>query len=120
MDILGIIGGFYEVLYISSSVFIKVIVEYFFKKSIKGGKVAKSKEKDWFSYPSRLKDGNKNKSNKVQHGEINIDLEESKHQFGLQRSQIYLEDNGEEEDNLDISKVKKQIADSKYFLESLD
>ena len=82
MDILGTIGGFYEVLYITVSFFLKKLIDLSLKKSLKK-KVIKD-NKQWFSYPSRIYQLSK-KSNKVQ----KEDLNESKDQFKGKRKEMY-------------------------------
>ena len=59
MDILGTVGGFYEILSILSSLFVPKLVDFFFKKNLQKNENRENKE--WFSYPSIVKH---NKSHK--------------------------------------------------------
>ena len=53
MDILGTVGGFYEILSIISSLFVPKLVDLFFKKNLQKNEHRENKE--WFSYPSMFK-----------------------------------------------------------------
>ena len=86
MDILGTIGGFYEILYITTSLFLKRIIDYFFNKNLI--KKVKGDGKEWFSYPSVIVKRGK-KSSKVQQE----DMEESKNWINEDRKQIYKGEN---------------------------
>ena len=99
MDILGIIGGLYEILYIFTSLFLRKIIDAFFRRNLIQKQNLKSKN-GWFTYPSWVKG---KKSNKIFQGD-------------LESSNI----SGEEGKILDAEVVRRQISDSKYFIQNLD
>ena len=99
MDILGVIGGLYEILYIFTSLCLRRIIDRFFKINLVKKK-SLGNEKEWFTYPSLVKE---KKSNKISQGD-------------LEAANI----SGEEGTILDVDIVRRQISDSKYFIRNLD
>ena len=83
IDILGIIGGFYEILHLTWSIFVQRIADFFFKRNLMKKLIFKKKEKEWFSYPSSIPNSRKEnkKSNKISNEKKEIELEESKSNF---------------------------------------
>ena len=64
MDIIGIIGGIYQILYIFSSLLLKGIYEYSFKNEIESKLKEREVRDNWFTYPNYYSQDYKKRLNK--------------------------------------------------------
>ena len=80
IDIIGVVGGFYEILYLTSTVFLQKIVEFLFKRNLVKRLSVKKKDNEWFSFPTSS-NKSENKSNKIHNEDKEVELEESKSHF---------------------------------------
>lgn len=90
MDILGIIGGIYEILYILTSLFLTRVIEWLVRRNLVK-KIHHEDQQQWFTYPSRTKE---KRGNKVIQGDF-------------KSSDI----SDEEGRILNVDNIKRQISD---------
>ena len=80
IDIIGVVGGFYEILYLISIFFIQKGVDFLFKRDLAKRLKMKKKYNEWFTFPTS---SNKcrSKSNKIHNEGNEMELEQSKAHF---------------------------------------
>lgn len=65
LEVLGQIGGLYEILYLTSSFFLGKITKFLFQRDIKKIERKIRNTDDWFSYPYEMNDPEKTGKNKI-------------------------------------------------------
>jgi len=90
-DILGAIGGLYELFAVTSSILFKIVFEFQMKRDIQK-EHKKEKSEDWFSYPALSTQGyNLNKFKKKKRRKVFNGDEQSNENNVADRSLIYRE-----------------------------
>jgi len=120
LEVVGSIGGFYEVLYITLSIIFKLYVRYIMRPNLINKFKKVGNNNTWFTFPSSIEKTHKKSIKKKRKVE---NLEEDKNNSIIDRSQHYREDiemlNLECPD-FNLKEIKTRIESHKYFKETLD
>ena len=118
--------GLYEILQITASVLLKVLVDSSFQRDLsykRKKKKMKIGDKNWFSFPSDINNSFK-PSKKGKKKRTRVELEEIKSDSNVERKQIYAEEGSQSEGTeievLEVEKITHQVSNSKYFMENLE
>ncbi|CAI2362872.1 unnamed protein product [Moneuplotes crassus] len=64
LEVLGQVGGLFEILSLTLSLLLKIVLKFLFKKNVKQIEKTINKNEEWFSYPANVYDSRKSRKNK--------------------------------------------------------